>query len=141
MVDISDKLARISLRRRLGAESDKTGKVAIVVLAVGVPNIQTKKVETRFSELVSATTIHVSRLEEYLLMLAFLREDVKVNVYLSGDVFYSKWREKNIINLQKVMARNSNVRLWCTDEHVVKALKQANVPRTSFLEPYWEIVD
>lgn len=74
-------------------------------------------------------------------MLAFLRDDVKVNVYLSGDVFYSKWREKNIINFQKVMARNPNVSLWCTDEHVVTALKQAHVPRASFLEPYWEIVE
>jgi len=141
MVDISDKLARISLRRRLAAEPDKTGKVAIVVLAVGVPHVGTRQVETRFAELVSATTLHVSRLEEYLLMLAFLRDDVKVNVYLSGDLFYSKWREKNIINFKKMMARNPNVSLWCTDEHVVNALKHAHVPRASFLEPYWEVVE
>ena len=141
MVDISDKLARISLRRRLSAEIDKTGKVAIVVLAMGVPNIQTRKVETKYAELVSATTLHVSRLEEYLLMLAFVRDDVKVNLYLSGDVFYGKWKDKHVVNFRKMMARNKNLTMWCTEEDVVRTLRSDKIPRVNYLEPFWEIVE
>lgn len=139
MTEISDKLARISLRRRISVERSKAGKAAILVVAKGYSYGKRGKVETRYVELVSATTLHVSRLEEYLLMLRFLKEDIKVNLYLAGDLLPEKWREKTLVNFNKLMKRNKSISIWCMEEEVVNAFKKAKIPRTKYLEPYWEI--
>ncbi len=140
MAPIKDKLARISLRRRLSVGRERAGTVAIVVLAKGVPPDRTGRIETRFMDLVGATTLHVSRLEEYLVMLRFLRDDVDVSVYLGGDLFASRWKERTLANLQKLVERARNVEVCCTEEEVVDALREAGVPRIRYLEPYWEII-
>ena len=140
MASIQDKLARISLRRRLMVERNKQEKIAIVVLAKGVPPDQKQRVETRYVELVSATTLHVSRFEEYLIMLKFLRDNIKCTIYISGGLFAGSWREKTIENLKKLMIGRKNFEIRCTDEEVVNVLKEAGVPRVKYLDPYWEII-
>jgi hypothetical protein len=140
MAAIRDKLARISLRRRLSVAPNRAGTVAIVVMAKGVPPEHGGRVETRFMELVGATTVHVSRLEEYLVMLRFLREDVDTTVYLGGDFFANRWKQATITNLRKLIERVRRVEVCCTEEEVVDALKTSGVPRVRYLEPYWEII-
>lgn len=140
MTEISEKLARISLRRRISVERNKAGKIAILVLAKGISYSKSGRVETRYVELVSATTLHVSRLEEYLLMLRFLKEDIKVNLYLAGDLLPEKWREKTLENFNKLMKRNKSISIWCMEEEVVNVFKEEKIPRINYLEPYWEIV-
>lgn len=140
LTEISDKLARISLRRRISVERSKAGKIAILVLAKGISYSKRGRVETRYVELVSATTLHVSRLEEYLLMLRFLKEDIKVNLYLAGDLLHEKWRENTLENFKKLMKRNKSISIWCMEEEVVNAFKNARIQRTNYLEPYWEII-
>jgi len=140
MAAIKDKLARISLQRRLSVETNRAGKVAIVVMARGVPPEPGGRVETRFMELVGATTIHVSRLEEYLVMLRFLREDVDTTVYLGGDLFAGRWKEAAMTNIRKLVERVPKAEVCCTEEEVVDALKASGVPRVRYLEPYWESI-
>lgn len=140
MSAIKDKLARISLRRRLMAEKSREGIAAIVVLGKGIPPDQNQRVESRMLDLISATTLHVSRLEEYLIMLRFLQPNIKITIFLGGDLCHGRWKQQMVENLRKLMVGRENFTLRCTNEEAVSTLREAGVPRVSYLEPYWEIV-